>query len=182
MGEEGSYGRAWLWEATFPWLPSPDLASSPNSTPLCMGPCSEEAAGTLKSICAPLDYNPATSVQKKARYQRGGWGIGFVTWFCRTLVSLCLGLVSSAARLWMKCMFPKPYSPLLSLESPFPLPLLLSPGEQVSSAFHLAKGVDNTTGERRSHWPTGKPWGGDGAGSIRKQRADGDGTMDLPVT
>lgn len=52
-GKVESYRRAWLWEVTFPWLTSPDLMSSPNSTALYMGPCREGAAGLLKCLWAP---------------------------------------------------------------------------------------------------------------------------------
>lgn len=177
-GEEGSYGMTWLWEVTFPWLPSPDLPSSPNPTLLCTGPCSEGTVGTLKRAWAPLGYDPVTSVQKQVPYWRGGWGIGSVTWSCRTLVSLCLRLVCSV--------MDEMHVPEGLQSTALPgKPLSLSCSHQVSEwalSFILQKGVINTAKERRSHWPRGKPWRGDGAGGIGKQWADASGTRDLPVT
>lgn len=78
---------------------------------------------------------------EEGEYGRGGSGVGFVSWSCRTLVSLCLRLLSSAARVCMKCTF------LKSCSSPWKAPFLsLSCSHQVAhcqemmrSTFFLAK-------------------------------------------
>lgn len=136
---------------TFPWLSSPDLTSSPKSSPLCMEPCS--VPGNMFELPQSTVLSPQVGRRCHRRKE-------ITHWVCNLVLqddgSLWPRFVCSAAQLQMKRTFLKFTVHCSPLKAPFPC-LSLSTGDRVSSVgFTLHKGVSSAEGERVQGWGRGR--------------------------